>query len=95
MKIDVTQKDIDSAKTLIASTNIRSTNYPIVLAIKKVLPNKDISIVSGYDRQVKIDDKFYYIACDASKTCDISVFLNRFDLGKTVQPFSFELYYSV
>lgn len=91
--IEVTQEDIKLSRKLIEKTNIRSTNYPICLALKRSFPEKQIAIVSGLDdvRQVLIDGVLYDIWCDPVKYCDVSVFLNRFDLGREVYPFVCEI----
>jgi hypothetical protein len=93
MQIEVTKDDIKNSRKLIEKTNIRSTNYPTVLALKRHLPDKDVRWVSGYDDKIMIDNVFYDVSCDLSRFCDVNVFINRFDLGRKVYPFTLEVNY--
>ena len=94
MKVEVTTEDIKNSRKLIRETNMRSTNYPIVLAVQRALPGKKIRWYSGYDDKIFIDDLPYDVSCDLSRFADINVFLNRFDLGRRVYPFTLELDYN-
>jgi hypothetical protein len=81
MVIQVEQRHIDRARTLIEATGLRCPNCPVALAITEAL---------GFP--VKVIGPEYYIGMDRYPLPDsVAKWICEFDQGGPVKPFDFEI----
>ena len=90
MKINVTEQDIEMSRLVVGGGQPWSSQFcPIAIATRRATGINDVHVLRTYISLGEIRSTGFHELIDLPQS--VQAWIDRFDLGRSVEPFEFEL----